>query len=286
MAIHIALNHKTHYRYDRPVMLGPQTIRLRPAPHCRTPILAYSLKVLPQKHFINWQQDPQANYLARLVFPEKTTEFLVEVDLVAEMAIFNPFDFFLEPYAEKIPFVYESSLARELRPFLEAETPGPKLAAFLTQVLARQHPDAGLPGQPQSTGAARDRLCHPPGARGADLPANAHPGHRFLSRLCLAAGADPAQPGPRGPLCLRLPDPTHPRREAARRTWRSLQRLYRSARLDRGLSPRRRLGRLRSHFGAAGRRRTYPARLHSRCRQCRAHLRSRWNFARRISASP
>ena len=134
MAIHIALNHKTHYRYDRPVLLGPQTIRLRPAPHCRTPILAYSLKVLPQKHFINWQQDPQANYLARLVFPEKTNEFSVEVDLVAEMAIFNPFDFFLEPYAEKIPFVYESSLARELRPFLEAETPGPKLAAFLTQV--------------------------------------------------------------------------------------------------------------------------------------------------------
>jgi uncharacterized protein (DUF2126 family) len=134
MAIHIALNHKTHYRYDRPVMLGPQTIRLRPAPHCRTPILAYSLKVLPKNHFINWQQDPQANYLARLVFPERTTEFSVEVDLVAEMAIFNPFDFFLEPYAEQIPFAYETSLARELRPFLEAEAPGPKLAAFLAQV--------------------------------------------------------------------------------------------------------------------------------------------------------
>jgi uncharacterized protein (DUF2126 family) len=134
MAIHIALNHKTHYRYDRPIMLGPQTIRLRPAPHCRTPILSYSLKVLPKKHFINWQQDPQANYLARLVFPEKTTEFLVEVDLVAEMAIFNPFDFFLEPYAEQIPFTYESSLARELRPYLEAEVPGPRLASFLSQV--------------------------------------------------------------------------------------------------------------------------------------------------------
>jgi uncharacterized protein (DUF2126 family)/transglutaminase-like putative cysteine protease len=134
MALHIALNHKTHYRYDRPVMLGPQTIRLRPAPHCRTPILAYSLKILPKNHFINWQQDPQANYLARVVFPERTTEFLVEVDLVAEMAIFNPFDFFLEPYAEQIPFLYEASLARELRPFLEAEVPGPRLSGFLAQV--------------------------------------------------------------------------------------------------------------------------------------------------------
>src|SRR5271169_528653 len=117
MAIQIALNHKTHYRYDRPVLLGPQTIRLRPAPHCRTPILAYSLKVLPENHFINWQQDPQANYLARLVFPERTTEFSVQVDLVAEMAVFNPFDFFLEPQAEKFPFAYDPDMAHELAPF-------------------------------------------------------------------------------------------------------------------------------------------------------------------------
>src|SRR5277367_6354248 len=134
MAIQIALNHKTHYRYDRPVMLGPQTIRLRPAPHCRTPILSYSLKVLPKNHFINWQQDPQANYLARLVFPERTSEFLVEVDLVAEMAIFNPFDFFLEPYAEQIPFTYDYASARELRPFLETEPLTPALETWLASV--------------------------------------------------------------------------------------------------------------------------------------------------------
>src|ERR1700689_5360627 len=134
MAIHIALNHKTHYRYDRPVMLGPQTIRLRPAPHCRTPILAYSLKVLPKNHFINWQQDPQANYLARLVFPERATEFLVEVDLIAEMATFNPFDFFLEPYAEKYPFQYDDASARELRPFLETQPPAPALERWLASV--------------------------------------------------------------------------------------------------------------------------------------------------------
>ena len=134
MAIQIALNHKTQYRYDRLVKLGPQIVRLRPAPHCRTTILSYSLKIHPKKHFLNWQQDPQANYLARLVFTEPTTEFLVEVDLVAEMAIFNPFDFFLEPYAEKFPFTYDDATARDLRPFLETEPLTPALESWLSTV--------------------------------------------------------------------------------------------------------------------------------------------------------
>src|ERR1700731_1530939 len=134
MAIQVALTHKTEYRYDRLVKLGPQIVRLRPAPHCRTTILSYSLKIHPKNHFLNWQQDPQANYLARLVFNEPTTEFFVEVDLVAEMAIFNPFDFFLEPYAEKSPFTYDDATARDLRPFLETEPLTPALQAWLSTV--------------------------------------------------------------------------------------------------------------------------------------------------------
>jgi len=100
VSIHVALRHITRYRYDRLINLGPQVVRLRPAPHCRTRILSYSMKVLPQTHFINWQQDPQSNYMGRLIFPERTEMLEIAVDLVAEMSVLNPFDFFLEEAAE------------------------------------------------------------------------------------------------------------------------------------------------------------------------------------------
>ena len=121
MSIHAALHHVTHYRYDRLVTLGAQVVRLRPAPHCRSKIISYSLRIEPAGHYVNWQQDPFANYQARLVFPEKTKEFKVTVDVVMDMAVYNPFDFFLEPYAEKFPFTYEPMLAQELAPYLAAE---------------------------------------------------------------------------------------------------------------------------------------------------------------------
>ena len=134
MSIHIALHHVTHYRYERAVELGPQIVRLRPAAHSRTRVLSYSLKVLPENHFINWQQDPQGNYLARLVFPEKTNELRIEVDLVAEMAVFNPFDFFLEPYAEKIPFTYAREEHHELQPYLEKLPLTPRFQEYLNSI--------------------------------------------------------------------------------------------------------------------------------------------------------
>jgi uncharacterized protein (DUF2126 family) len=109
-------------------------MRLRPAPHCRTRILSYSLRVDPQKHFINWQQDAQSNYLARLVFPEKTEELRIEVDLVAEMAVLNPFDFFLEPYAEKYPFAYEESELAGLAPYLIKLPQTPRFADYLESI--------------------------------------------------------------------------------------------------------------------------------------------------------
>jgi len=134
VSIRVALTHVTHYRYDRPVGLSPQVVRLRPAPHCRTPIHSYSMLVEPAGHFINWQQDAFANYQARLVFPEKTREFKITVDLVAEMAVYNPFDFFLEPSAEQFPFEYEPGLVAELAPYLVKREPTPRFAEFVASI--------------------------------------------------------------------------------------------------------------------------------------------------------
>ncbi len=134
MSIHAALNHVTHYTYDRLVNLGPQVIRLRPAPHCRSKIISYSLKVEPEGYFLNWQQDPFANYQARLVFPNKTQEFKVTVDVVLDMAVYNPFDFFLEPDAEEFPFDYKADLKQELAPYLVPDPVTPLLQGFLDKI--------------------------------------------------------------------------------------------------------------------------------------------------------
>src|SRR5579883_762325 len=141
MSVRAGLHHATRYRYDHPVNLGPQIVRLCPAPHCRTRVSSYSLKVTPSQHFVNWQQDPNGNRVARFVFPEKTTEFSVTVDLIADMEVINPFDFFIEPGAETFPFDYGDDLRKELASCLEPELAGEHLTAFL----------GGLPRQPQKT---------------------------------------------------------------------------------------------------------------------------------------
>lgn len=133
MSITVSLNHSTHYTYDRPVILGTQTIRLRPAPHVRNLVKSYSLKIEPQEHFINWQQDPFGNFLARVAFPEKVTKFRVDVGLVTEIRVFNPFDFFLDETAESFPFKYEAGLKDELAPYLEIKDKGAGLKAWLKE---------------------------------------------------------------------------------------------------------------------------------------------------------
>ena len=134
MSVQVALNHWTRYGYDKAVSIGPQVIRLRPAPHCRTPILSYSLHVTPAGHFLNWQLDAHNNHLARVLFPNKTSEFVVAVDLVAELSPFNPFDFFLEPGVENYPFEYAPDLAKDLEPYRSFEPAGPLLQTFLRRL--------------------------------------------------------------------------------------------------------------------------------------------------------
>ena len=134
MAIRVAIQHKTTYTFDRLVEVAPHVLRLRPAPHSRTKIHGYSLKVTPEHHFLNWQQDPFGNYLARLVFLEKTKKLSFEVEVIAEMTVINPFDFFLEKSAETFPFTYDEQLKKELLPYLSIEDKGPLLMKWLSEV--------------------------------------------------------------------------------------------------------------------------------------------------------
>ena len=134
MSIKVAIHHQTTYRFDRLVEILPHVVRLRPAPHCRTPIDAYSLKIEPSSHFINWQQDPFSNHLARLVFPEPARELSVTVELVADMTVINPFDFFVEDSAQHFPFKYDPQLAKDLAPYLEIKENGPAMKKWLKGV--------------------------------------------------------------------------------------------------------------------------------------------------------
>src|SRR5450432_73892 len=137
MTIKVALHHKTRYVFDRPIGLSPHEVRLRPAAHARTPIESYSLTVKPAKHFLNWQQDPYGNWVARLVFPEKSRELEIVVDLIADMTVINPFDFFVDPTAEQFPFVYSNENFRELAPYLEQVVPTPLLMAWVNKARTR-----------------------------------------------------------------------------------------------------------------------------------------------------
>lgn len=139
MTITVGITHHTEYNYDKAVNMSPHVFRLRPAPHSRTPVKSYSLNIFPEEHFINWQQDPFGNYLARVVFPEKTKKFWFTVDIVADLTVINPFDFFLEPDAEKFPFTYEDQLKQDLQAYLQADKPSRKFKKIIDE-LAPEEP--------------------------------------------------------------------------------------------------------------------------------------------------
>ncbi|RKR15340.1 uncharacterized protein (DUF2126 family) [Maribacter vaceletii] len=134
MALKVVISHKTVYKYDRNVNLSPHIFRLRPAPHSRTPIEAYSLKIKPEDHFFNWQQDPFGNYQARVIFPEKTKELSIDVEIIADLKTINPFDFFVEESAEEYPFKYAEGVKKELAPYLEIVDRGALLDEFIKTI--------------------------------------------------------------------------------------------------------------------------------------------------------
>ena len=285
MSIFVALHHVTHYKYDRPIDLGPQTVRLRPAPHTRTPILSYSLKVTPANHFVNWQQDPQGNWLARFVFPEKASELKIEVDFSAQMTVVNPFDFFVEPYATAFPFQYTSDLKTELAPYLATTEQGPLFAAYLKEIPREADSTVNFlvdlnaqlqkkiryvirmePGiqTPEETLASGSGSCRDSAWLLIQIFRHLGLAARFVSGylIQLRPDIDPVE----GPA-------------------RGRERFHRSARLGRSLSAGRRVDRVRRHLGHADGRGAHSRRRHAalslggadlgqrRLRQCRVRLR-------------
>ena len=259
MSILVGLHHATHYTYDRPISLGPQTVRLRPAPHCRTRIPSYSLDVTPAEHFVNWQQDPHGNWLARFVFPEKTSEFSITVDLLADMEVINPFDFFVEPYADKWPFKFATDLREDLASFVDPEPAGPRLKD-LVQSISRE---------PRNTVdflvELNQRLAHmiryivrmEPGVQTPEETLAAGAGSCRDTAWLL--GANPPPHRIAVALRVRLSHSIAAGRQAARWSRRHRARLHRPARLDRSVYSRRRLDRPRRDVGIAVRRGPHPA---------------------------
>ncbi len=270
MSTRVGLTHHMSYRFDRSVGLSPHVVRLRPAPHCRTPILAYSLTVTPSEHFINWQQDPFGNHLARLVFPEPARELTVTVDLVADLAIVNPFDFFVEESAERYPFTYDATLRGELAPFLPDDEPSPLLAKWLRDWST--DPASSASGGPPIADylvELNQRVFRSvayttrmePGVQTPDETLEKKLGScrdsawllvHILRRVGLAARFVS------GYLVQLRPDEAPLDRPAG-----TTQRLHGSPRLGRDLYPRGRLDRSRSHLRSTGRGRPSPPRMHA-----------------------
>ena len=266
MSIRVALTHTTRYRYDRAVTLAPHVVRLRPAPHSRTIIPSYSLRIKPEEHFLNWQQDPFGNHQARLAFTRPARELTVEVDLIADMATINPFDFFVESYAENYPFVYEPALAAELAPYREPVVAGPRVAALVDELRAgqatagRRNIDVLVDINRELSRRLRYDIRMEPGVFEPEETHGARP--RVVPRLRLAGGGDHAPPRLRRALRVGVFDPAQARRRRHRRSVGRQRGRRRSARLDRGLPARRRLDRPRFDQWPARRRGPHPARLH------------------------
>ena len=298
MTIQVALQHRTVYRFERPVRVHPHTVRLRPAPHCRTPIRSYSLTVEPHRHFVNWQQDPFGNHLARLVFPEPVAELDITVDIVADMTVVNPFDFFVEDYAQTYPFGYPPELAAELAPYCQPvdETvpgsgPGPLVLDWIAghpRADRARAADRRLPRRAEPRRPVRRVVHRASGGRRSEPRPHVEACRGVVPGQRLAAGQRAAPTGAGRPVRVRVPGAAGRRRGARRRPGRPVGRLHRPARLGRGLRAGRRAG-----SGWTRRPGCSPARATSRCRPPRIpprRLRSpgppRWSAWRWSSSTP
>ncbi|SOD89041.1 transglutaminase family protein [Spirosoma fluviale] len=134
MSVRVAIHHHTRYDYDRVVFLSPHLIRLRPVAHSKAIIESYTLTIQPANHVIHWQQDPFGNFIARVDFWEPMSMMSIDVDITARLEPVNPFDFFLDTYAQSFPFTYDAQLRKGLLPYMDVGEPGTQFSQWLQSI--------------------------------------------------------------------------------------------------------------------------------------------------------
>ena len=130
----LLVHHRTEYRYKRPVRLGDHRLMSRPRDSHDLRLLSTTLDVTPVPSEIRWLHDVFGNSIA-------VSSFAVEADTLVFDSTFRAEHFpmpertiWIEPYAQTLPFSYDSADSADLGCTKERQYPDPenRISAWAT----------------------------------------------------------------------------------------------------------------------------------------------------------
>ena len=130
----VKIKHLTHYYYDRPITLGPQSIRLNPSRYYPIEINDFSIDINPKPVSLEWFNDIYNNSIASAVFSQSTMELHINVSLSAKLRPLNIINFELPYIYQKYPFFYPSNERKEILTFLGNPEPTLLFEEFVNSI--------------------------------------------------------------------------------------------------------------------------------------------------------